>query len=995
MLFERNPIPLWIYNSETRLIQDANNAAIRQYGYSRDEFLNMTVEDLFLERDIKEVRKLLNQNKHKINDIGLWQHQTKDNDLIYVEVFDQILDDYEAVRLLLAHNVTNHLQLERKLEAAYHQLNFHVTNSPLAVIEWDHNFRVRKWSKKAEDIFGWSYEEVKNKRPDDFNFIYSEDEEFVRPFINKLSNGSVKSSRMKNRNLAKNGDIKTCEWYNSVLFNNEEKMISILSQVQDVTQKEKYEDLILEQKRILQLIASNSELEDILNQVIYLVQGNSQNTYGTIMTRDGDHLSLAAAPELPEKFCETIDKISLSPDFNGIFSKAVYQKMESVVANLKDDTFFQSRRKTISLAGKHDLQACRSIPIISSQNEVLGVFTFFYSDPATIDNGSNDDVLQIATDLAGIAIERCRAQNILAESEAKFKTIFEYANDGIFILDEYKVVDCNRRILEMLGCSKADIIGKKPEEISPKHQHDGRLSSNKAREKINLALAGQPQFFSWTNVKKSGELVEVQVSLNRVPIGGKYYLQSIIRDVTKQKRVEQSLQENRQRLEKLLENLPGMVYRCRNDKDWTLDFVSEGCYELTGYSVDELMNEEWRRYASLIVPEDRNEVWEKVQEALKQNRPFELEYRIKSADGEIKWVWEKGSSIYYPEKKDIYLEGFITDITERKKAQEDLRVKEKAIESSNSSIILVDLSGHLTYANPSFLNNWKYGDLSEIEGQRLSRFSDNIPKLFSIFSELKEKRNWIGEIRARKKNGDLFDVRVSASLVSDNGGSPICMMASLIDVTDRKLAETELRKSLKEKEVLLSEIHHRVKNNLAVISGLLELQAYNTEDKDARDILQESQSRIHSIAMIHEKLYRSDTLSRIELKNYIGDLVSTIQDTYGKKNIDIKIHADEIYLNITQAIPCALILNELIVNAFKHAFKDLEKGRILIRMTKAASSIKLSVEDNGIGLPDNFNVKSQNSLGMTLIKTLIRQINAEFNILQEDGTKFTIQFELN
>ena len=872
MLFEYNPIPIWIYDVETWFISDANRAAQHRYGYALDDFKKMTIRELFPENEFKKIEQALKHSTNGKKTIGICESITNKGESVFVEISDQAYENSENKRLLLAHDVTNHVQLEEKLSKAYQQLSFHVNNSPLGFLELDNNLKVKKWSKKSEEIFGWTFDEIKGKKLNEFNFVFEGDENFVLPLLSDLASGQRTSAIVQNRNRTRNGEILICEWYNSVLFDDDGNLVSILGQVQNITQQHKNEFLILEQKRILEMIASGEGLKEILHQIIFLIEKNTNNAHCSILIRDNEgKLRLGAAPGFPEELNNMIDGIEIGRG-NGVCGHAAYTGEEVLVDDFDSDPLLKDWQAAVKIVKELGLNVCGSTPVFSSDGEVIGTFAFYYEHVSDI-HIEFHDIVKIGTNLAGIAIDRDRHQEILAESETKFKTVFEYANDGIFIMDDDRYVDCNRHVLEMFGCSKSEILGKCPADFSPKKQNDGRLSKEKALDKINNALNGKPQYFTWTNLKASGEPLEVQVSLNRVPIGGKFYIQAIVHDITKEKQAEYELLQNRQRLSKLLENLPGMVYRCRNDRDWTLDFVSEGCYELTGYTVDELMDDEWRRFSSLILPEDREQVWQDVQDALNKNQPYELEYRIRTKSGDIKWVWEKGSSIFLPDKKDINLEGFITDITDRKKA------------------------------------------------------------------------------------------------------------------------ERNIMRSLEEKEVLLSEIHHRVKNNLAVISGLLQLQAYNAKDSDVQDILYESQNRIQSIAMIHEKLYQSDTFAHIELKNYISDLVNNIRNTYNKKNIKITIEADEIYLNITEAIPCALILNELIVNAFKHAFKKMQKGRVTIEMAQSKGYINLKVRDNGVGLPDDFGMVSKKALGMTLIKTLVKQLNAELEINQQKGTEFSILFK--
>ena len=206
----------------------------------------------------------------------------------------------------------------------------------------------------------------------------------------------------------------------------------------------------------------------------------------------------------------------------------------------------------------------------------------------------------------------------------------------------------------------------------------------------------------------------------------------------------------------------------------------------------------------------------------------------------------------------------------------------------------------------------------------------------------------------------------------------------------------DLQIALKEKETLLSEIHHRVKNNLAVITGLLELQMGYSEDEYSTRTLKESQRRVQSIAMIHEKLYQNERLSEIDFRKYIEELLEILAYSFNfeNKKIDISQHVDNINLNIDQSIPCGLILNELVCNAYEHAFKGIKEGDILVEFKKEGHSITFSVADNGCGLPDDIDEKKNDSLGITLVETLTMQLHGELEIeSDEEGTVFTITFE--
>jgi two-component sensor histidine kinase len=215
------------------------------------------------------------------------------------------------------------------------------------------------------------------------------------------------------------------------------------------------------------------------------------------------------------------------------------------------------------------------------------------------------------------------------------------------------------------------------------------------------------------------------------------------------------------------------------------------------------------------------------------------------------------------------------------------------------------------------------------------------------------------------------------------------------DVSDIVRAEKRLKASLKEKEVLLQEIHHRVKNNLQTIVSLLTLQSLKIEDKKALESFEESVHRIHSMALVHEKLYHSKDLSQVIFKDYVETMVKELF-AVNKTNTEVTLKLDiqNINLSIDLAIPCGLILNELVINALKHAFPGNRKGMILLSMhTIHDEKYQLVVQDNGIGLPDDVVLLSNRTLGLQLVKGLTEQLHGELKIVRENGTTFTITFQ--
>ena len=210
--------------------------------------------------------------------------------------------------------------------------------------------------------------------------------------------------------------------------------------------------------------------------------------------------------------------------------------------------------------------------------------------------------------------------------------------------------------------------------------------------------------------------------------------------------------------------------------------------------------------------------------------------------------------------------------------------------------------------------------------------------------------------------------------------------------TELEKNQKELEKLLNEKNTLLSETHHRVKNNLAVISGLFDLQLMYDKDPRLKELLTNSKNRIKSMSLIHESLYHQSNVSKIDLKTYIKDLVKEIAKTQSTKTpVQLQFDLDEVHLDLSQSIPCGLIINEVVSNCFKHAFENCEHPVISVSLN-LNQKIQLIIKDNGSGI-DLANSEDINSLGMTLIDAFTRQLEGEFSYRTEDGTEFSLIFD--
>lgn len=315
--------------------------------------------------------------------------------------------------------------------------------------------------------------------------------------------------------------------------------------------------------------------------------------------------------------------------------------------------------------------------------------------------------------------------------------------------------------------------------------------------------------------------------------------------------------------------------------------------------------------------------------------------------------------------------------------------------SIHEALFVADADGRLTITNSAAGRMLGYSE-EEFRGTSVSDYFDPECEL-SVIENLPDNEQ-SAEFRLVSKSGKIIPVLFSRADLYNTEGKKVGTVSVASDITERKNQEEQIKESLKEKEVLLAEIHHRVKNNLAVISGLMQLQAYSEDNDVVKKALNTSQLRIQSIALVHEMLYQSDSLAYIDYNIYINDLLQAISSMHLNSNKDIELRSEvsPISISVTQAIPSSLLLNELIVNSYKHAFSGMDKGTILVEMEEdAGGKITMSVSDNGVGF-DTEEFEQSDSLGLSLIRTLSKQLDGELEFGKPEngsGVKVTVVFQ--
>jgi PAS domain S-box-containing protein len=265
---------------------------------------------------------------------------------------------------------------------------------------------------------------------------------------------------------------------------------------------------------------------------------------------------------------------------------------------------------------------------------------------------------------------------------------------------------------------------------------------------------------------------------------------------------------------------------------------------------------------------------------------------------------------------------------------------------------------------------------------------------FSVMPLMKSGESENSEVVFTRSDNQIFNLLLNATPLSNIQNRIFGCVVTLIDITDRKKADEQIRASLREKEVLLKEIHHRVKNNLQIIASLLKLQSRYCSDGKTVDVFRECQDRVRAMANVHSLLYRSKDFARINFRDYVRETTGELLRIYQKSpvNISLDFHADEVMLSIDEAIPCSLIINELVTNALKYAFTETGHGEIRIELAETEQGIRLVVKDNGIGFPPELNFRETETLGLQLVNMLVKQLDGTMEQTIDGGTGYALQF---
>ncbi|MCX8159428.1 MAG: PAS domain S-box protein [Candidatus Saccharicenans sp.] len=586
--------------------------------------------------------------------------------------------------------------------------------------------------------------------------------------------------------------------------------------------------------------------------------------------------------------------------------------------------------------------------------------------------------------------ERVRIEQELREANSRFESLLEALPDIIYFKDtEGRNLIVNRAMEELTGLRKDQIIGKMDEDILPAEL------AVQCRESDRLVLKEQkPMRFHETSVDRNGR--EQHYETIKAPVfdrsGNLTGIVGISRNITELKKAEDKLRQSEREFRSLFENSTLGLYRTSPGGDILL--ANPTLVQMLGY-------ESFEELAARNLEKDgfepsypRRMFVEKVE---KEGEVRGLEAAWKRKDGSIIFVRESARAIRDESGKLLYYEGTVEDITEKKEVELRLAAQQAllqtVLDSADDIIFIMDKDYRILLFNqaaerhfgllPAEVAGKNFADIYPPEGwpaarERFNRVLRGEIVREDVHLEFRGKKMILSvtEVPLRNETGEIYG---------------LCGIAR--EVSLRVELERALESSLKEKEALLREIHHRVKNNMQIISSLLNLQAYHVGNPELTAILKDCQNRIRSMAMIHEHLYKSTNLARINFADYLNRLLVHLYNVHHQSQQKVKLETqlEPVEMDIGTAIPLGLLASELISNSFKHAFPGERSGRVrIIFQALVPSGFRLEISDDGVGLPESFNLESGRTFGLQLVGLLRDQIGAKLEVDRTSGARFII-----
>lgn len=826
----------------------------------------------------------------------------------------------------------------------------HLSNSPLGVIEWDQNFILRGITERVTQLTGYHAEQLTGKSVYDLahSLVEESDLPALLDHLDNLKQGKVLQNRPEFRLRTTSGEWCYTRWYNSVIQDESGRLHSIFSLFEDMTEQKRSEQELSQKAGI---IDASSDLIFVINPEGRVIRINPAGTCKLGLQREEQYIARS---------------------FTDFIANCEHHRLKTeILPELKQAGHWKGRLLLKDIQGQ-DIQVHATIQ--SHFNE----------------EGDLESYSTICRDISS----EIEFNKKLAEREQQLKLAMEAGEIGTWSFYP-RINHCvahDSWITRELGYPRE--MTRTAEEWADLMHPEDLPAAAEAMEKL---LDGRSEVFEVEVRMKShcGKWKWVYLRarvIERDDEGAPVKISGIQCNIDGRKQTQKALEENEKQYRLLAENSTDVI--SRHLPDGTYTYISPAIKELTGFEPNEIVG---ANPFDFIHPEDLPALEKNHNRLLNSSVIQTSRFRKRTKDGNYIWVESKLKTIKCPKSGEVQeIQSTTRDITSRIRIEHQLEDEKQFIQNIIESLpgifYMLDDEANYVYWNKNFEQNFGYSGEELRKKHPLEFYRKEDHQL--ITDKIKEA----GDTGEAEVEADVFDKSGTPHRYYLTGKGIIregrkYIIGTGIDISERKAYEAKLEQALNEKNVLLQEIHHRVKNNLAVISSFLQLQSFTSRSPEVQQPLLESHQRILTIALIHEKLYQSENFNRINFEDYTRDLLKTIQQSLDPgKNVNIEVAISEPGLNLNQSVPCALIINELVNNAFKHAFTSVTSPYICITGDITDNRVIFNIRDNGVGLPEGFCPKKVNSLGYKIIQKLSEQLEAELDIQSRNGTQVSFSF---
>jgi len=977
-----------------RVIKNVNDRFCEMTGYTSDEMINKNSR--FLYPDQTEYERVGKEKYNQFLKSGSGKILTrlvrKDGKIIDVLLISTPIDRKNLSRgvMFTVLDITDEKRTEKALKASQKMLRSILDTIPVRVF-WKDLDSVYTGCNLlfAKDAGFVSPEKIIGKKDSHMSWR-SEAEKYIAEDKQVIKTGNAKLI-FEDPRIMPDGNIRWFKTSKIPMRDNNGKIMGILGCYEDVTEHKKIVKALKESETQYRSLFEDSPIslwEEDFSEVKKIIDNLIANG---ITDLDGH---LKNNPEIIRACARAIKVLNINQATQNIYKsnskKELFTNLENIFS---EDSFAMLREEIVAFTGGKTRYIDETVEYNLQGDNIWSQVNVI------IPPGHEKTWSKVLVSVIDIT-EQKLVEKALRESEQKYRLFFENAYDGILIMKGDEFLDCNPKILEIFKCGKEQIIGNTPYNLSPPVQPDGKSSKVKALELIKTVEAGKTQVFEWVHTRPDDGEFTAEVSLTPFILENQNLTLAILRDITERKLAEKTLRFT----QFSIDHSGDAAYWMGPDAHFV--YVNETACRLLGYTKEELFD----MTVFDIDPNFNSKNWKQHWQEIEGRKSFVIESIHKKKSGELLPVEITINYVNFMGKK--YNCAFGRDISERKRAEKAILDSEKRyrtlFETMKQGVVYQNVNGEIISANPaaetilglseeqmnglsSYDSNW---DTIHEDGSKFP--GDTHPAMMALKTG-KEIKNVVMGVFNPKENAHRW-ININSIPQSGESNKPIQVYSTFADITERKLTEDKLRNYAQTQQVLLQEVNHRVKNNLAAIISVLhkeEDRAANKGYTDHLPVLQNLERRVNGLLTVHSIL-SSIKWQPVELSQLCEKVVSsTLHGSPLYKKIKLEVEESLIKVNSNVAHYLTIVLNELATNSLKYALHDRDTAKIRIYFRKGKKYIILHFHDDGPGFPDKIlkDYKNESNIGFELIHGIVyHSLTGKLEIYNKNGAVIKIRF---